>query len=100
MSTFPFTLITPEGKLFQGEAVSVTAPGEWGEFGILSRHAPMVSALKTGVLTIKSTDGESFWTVDSGVFEVTQDGQSVALIDHALPAQTHREAKENLSRLA
>ncbi len=99
MATFPFTLITPEGKLFQGEVVSVTAPGELGDFGVLSKHAPMVSALKTGVLEVKSADQKLFWAVDSGVFEVNKDGRSVAIIDHALPAQSHQEAKENLSRL-
>ena len=98
MATFPFTLITPEGKLFQGETVSVTAPGELGEFGVLARHAPMVSALKRGILKVKSSDQELFWAVDSGVFEVSKDGHAVAIIDNALAAPTHQHAKENLSR--
>lgn len=99
MATFPFTLITPEGKLFQGETVSVAAPGELGEFGVLSKHAPMVSALKKGVLRVKSPDQELFWAVDSGVFEVSKDGHAIAIIDNALPGQTQQDAQKNLSSL-
>jgi F-type H+-transporting ATPase subunit epsilon len=41
-------ILTPEKKLYSGEAKSVTLPGVDGEFQILDRHAPLISALAAG----------------------------------------------------
>ena len=93
MATFPFSLITPEGKLFQGEVESVIAPGALGSFGVLVRHAPIISALKQGVLQIKTPERELFFAIDSGVFEMNKEGHAVAIIDIAVPSQSYQEAK-------
>lgn len=50
MATVPFKLITPMKVIFDGEAELVIAVTTEGEEGILSHHAPFLSALKPGVL--------------------------------------------------
>jgi len=49
-STVPFTLITPSEIVFQGEAELVIAVTTEGEEGILPHHAPLLAALRPGIL--------------------------------------------------
>lgn len=49
-ATVPFKLITPGEVVFEGEAELVIAVTTEGEEGILPRHAPLLAALKPGVL--------------------------------------------------
>ena len=51
-------IISPSEVLFKGEAESVTLPGEMGSFTVLKNHASLISVLKKGDVTFKSTDGE------------------------------------------
>ena len=45
-------IISPEATLFSGEVTSVAVPGVNGEFEMLTNHAPIVSILKSGNVTI------------------------------------------------
>ena len=47
------TVISPEAAVFDGEADSVVAPAFDGEVGILANHAPLMTVLGTGVLTVE-----------------------------------------------
>ena len=51
-------VITPEKLLFKGEVAHVQMPGIDGSFGVLKGHAPLVSALKAGVVSVQQADGE------------------------------------------
>ncbi|MCL2452344.1 MAG: F0F1 ATP synthase subunit epsilon [Alphaproteobacteria bacterium] len=53
MAAFHFEIVSPEQLVFSGEALSVTVPGVEGEFTVLSGHAPLISNLKPGVVTIE-----------------------------------------------
>ena len=46
-------IITPESGIFSGEASSVSLPGKDGIFQVLNNHAPIISALAEGVLSIE-----------------------------------------------
>ncbi len=63
-------IITPDRKVFAGEASSVTFPGIQGQFQVLNDHAPMVSTLAKGPVTIQTSTGQQTLTVDGGVVEV------------------------------
>ncbi len=63
-------IITPDRKVFSGEATSVTFPGIEGQFQVLNDHAPMVSTLARGPVTIQAAGGQQVFTVDGGVVEV------------------------------
>ena len=43
-------IITPEGVLFEGESDAVTFPGMAGSFDVLPHHAPLITALREGVI--------------------------------------------------
>ncbi|WP_266362186.1 ATP synthase F1 subunit epsilon [Tellurirhabdus rosea] len=63
-------IITPDRKVFTGEASSVTFPGSEGQFQVLNSHAPMVSTLARGPVTVVTATGTQSFTVDGGVVEV------------------------------
>jgi F-type H+-transporting ATPase subunit epsilon len=53
------TILTPVSQLFEGEAKSVKAPGIDGGLEILDRHAPIISALGKGTLSITDTKAKN-----------------------------------------
>ena len=76
-------LITPEKTFFEGEIAGVQVPGALGDFGVLPGHAPFVSTLREGVVTIALVSGEtSTVSVTGGIAEVTPE-KCVVLADSA-----------------
>ncbi|MBM3625606.1 MAG: F0F1 ATP synthase subunit epsilon, partial [Alphaproteobacteria bacterium] len=57
MAAFHFELVSPEKHLFSGDVESVVAPGADGQFTVLKDHAPVMTTLKAGVVTV-SGDGK------------------------------------------
>jgi F-type H+-transporting ATPase subunit epsilon len=63
-------IITPEKKLFAGETTMVRVPGSNGSFQILNSHAPIVSTLVSGTITVRKPEGEEFnFQIKSGLVE-------------------------------
>ncbi len=58
MPAFHFELVSPEKLLFSGEVESVVAPGAEGQFTVLKDHAPVMTTLKSGVVTVAGGDGK------------------------------------------
>ncbi|MEO0338271.1 MAG: F0F1 ATP synthase subunit epsilon [Bacteroidota bacterium] len=64
------TVLTPDREIFQGSIESVKVPGVTGEFQVLNNHAPIVSALTTGKVTLETAEGGyNFFDVTSGGLE-------------------------------
>ena len=64
-------ILTPEKKIFSGEVYGVQLPGISGLFEILDKHAPLVSALKSGNLKIlKDKSATASYSIQSGFVEV------------------------------
>jgi F-type H+-transporting ATPase subunit epsilon len=63
-------IITPDKKVFAGEATAVTFPGTEGQFQVLNNHAPLVSTLATGDLTVEAGGAKQVFRIDGGVVEV------------------------------
>mgnify|MGYP003564235588 CR=1 FL=1 len=64
-------ILTPERKIFSGDVYGVQLPGIDGLFEVLDKHAPLVSALKTGKLKIlKDKNSSESYTIQSGFVEV------------------------------
>ena len=55
--TFDVRVLTEDGLQYQAEAISVVAPGELGFLGILANHAPLVTTLAPGPLTLRTPAG-------------------------------------------
>lgn len=63
-------IITPDKKVFAGEASAVTFPGIDGQFQVLNLHAPLVSTIGHGNLVVETSTGKETYIVDGGVVEV------------------------------
>ncbi|MDE6125694.1 MAG: ATP synthase F1 subunit epsilon [Muribaculaceae bacterium] len=73
-------IISAEKILFEGEASSVTLPGELGQFTVLPRHASLVSTLVKGTVSYTAASGERHTVgVDGGIADVDNDVVSVCI---------------------
>lgn len=74
-------IITPEKKIFSGEAELVKLPGKAGYFEVLTNHSPIISTLIEGKIKVKDANGTiSYFEVSGGVVEVQND-KIVVLVD-------------------
>jgi F-type H+-transporting ATPase subunit epsilon len=83
MANFHFDLVSPEKLLFSGEVEQVDVPGAEGDFGVLAGHAPMVTTLRPGILTVKGSGGDQKIVVLGGFAEVSAEGALTVLADTA-----------------
>jgi F-type H+-transporting ATPase subunit epsilon len=63
-------IVTPEKRVLDADVESVTVPTATGEAGILPNHAPLISALKPGVLTYTNKGTTEKLAVSGGFVEV------------------------------
>ncbi len=100
MSLFPLSIITPLGKIFDEKILSLKAPGVEGSFGVLNNHAPMIAALKEGVLSVTFEEGEpKFFLISSGVLEVSQNTDVLVLSDTATLMNNLQEAEDEMKKI-
>jgi F-type H+-transporting ATPase subunit epsilon len=82
MATFHFDLVSPERLAFSGEVDQVDIPGMEGDFGVLSGHAPVVAAIRPGILTVITGGTREKIIVLGGLAEVS-DNKLTVLADVA-----------------
>lgn len=104
MATFHFDLVSPEKLAFSGEVDQVDIPGVEGDFGVLAGHAPVVAAIRPGILTVTTGATHQKIIVLGGLAEVSEKGLTVLAdvatsmdeLDRAKLAETIAEMEENL----
>ncbi len=84
--TMQFDLVSPERKLASVTATEVQIPGADGDMTAMPDHAPVITTLRPGVLTVTGADGTSRYAVTGGFAEVTPAATSV-LAERAMPAE-------------
>jgi len=77
MATIHFDLVSPEKLAFAGEVDQVDIPGVEGDFGVLAGHAPVVAAIRPGILTVITGATKQKIIVLGGVAEVSDKGLTV-----------------------
>src|SRR6201985_1597316 len=77
MATVHFDLVSPEKLAFSGEVDQVDVPGAEGDFGVLAGHAPVVAAVRPGILTVISGTSKQKIIVLGGLAEVSEKGLTV-----------------------
>ena len=90
--TVEFELVSPERLLLSIPVEMVVVPGSEGDFGVLPGHAPMISTVRPGVISIwqeGAVDRRVF--VAGGVAEV-QSGRCTVLAEDAVPLDDADEA--------
>ncbi len=84
MELLKLEIITPNGVIFDDEVRQVTLPGSEGEFGVLPRHAALVSLLDAGVITLLDKEGkEQSIAINSGYVKVDEE-KTVCIVDGAV----------------
>lgn len=100
-----FELVSPERLLASVQADMVVVPGEEGDFGVLPDHAPFLSLLRPGVISVYQGDrveqrvfvGGGFAEVNErGCTVLAEDAQPVGELDVERARQALREAEESL----
>ena len=74
MATFHFDLVSPEKLLFAGDVGQVDLPGAEGDLGVLAGHAPLVTALRPGIIVMFRDGGDLRVVVNGGFAEVGPGG--------------------------
>lgn len=104
MATFHFDLVSPEKLAFSGEVDQVDIPGVEGDFGVLAGHAPVVAAIRPGILTVTTGGRHEKIIVLGGLAEISEKGLTVLAdvatslteLDRAQFAETISEMEEGL----
>ena len=86
MANFSFELASPARLVFSGEVEQVDIPGAEGDFGVLAGHAPLIAALRPGILTIRTGGNAKRMFVRDGFAEVNPAGLTV-LAEFAAPVE-------------
>ena len=84
MATIQFDLVSPERKLASLEASEIQIPGSDGDFTAMAEHAPVLTTLKPGLLSVKVGNDLMEYIVTGGFVEISGSNASV-LAEEALP---------------
>jgi F-type H+-transporting ATPase subunit epsilon len=104
--SFQFDLVSPERLLVSEAVESVVIPGTEGEMTVMARHAPVMTTIKPGVVTVKPAAGaEQRYVVFGGFADILPTGCTllaesaveVSKIDKADLARRIQEAREDLA---
>jgi len=77
-------IISPDKKLYSGEADLIQLPGSKGSFEILKNHAPIISTLEKGQIKIVASDGKkTTFDIDGGVIEA-KNNKIIVLAENVL----------------
>ena len=90
-------VVTPERKLVSAEVDEVTAPGFYGEFGVLPRHTPYLCQLGVGVFSYRTGSARYFVSIIDGYAEVGPEKITI-LAEHAERAEEIDTARAQKSR--
>jgi F-type H+-transporting ATPase subunit epsilon len=84
MELLKLDIVTPNGVIFDAEVKQVNLPGSEGEFGVLPKHATLVSLLDTGIIVIENADGsELSVAINSGYVKVDEE-KTTCIVDGAV----------------
>jgi F-type H+-transporting ATPase subunit epsilon len=78
MAQLRVELVSPEKRVYSGDALMVSARTLEGDIGILPNHAPLLGVLVDGVVKIKAVDGdEKSFNVHGGFISVANNRVSI-----------------------
>jgi len=75
---YKLVIVTPEKRFYEDEVNSLIAPGSLGYLGVLTDHAPLITELVPGKLTVKDTKGEEkVFALSGGFLEVLKNNVTI-----------------------
>lgn len=81
------TVISPEAAIFDGDADAVTAPAYDGQVGILPRHAPYMTLLGKGTLTVRTSGATHRFAVEGGFLQAANN--TVRVVAEHVKGEAH-----------
>lgn len=94
--TMQFDLVSPERSLASAQAIEVRIPGADGDLTAMANHAPLITTLRPGLLTVVTESGQEEFLVVGGFAEISATGTSV-LAERAFPkADVTRDVLDGL----
>jgi F-type H+-transporting ATPase subunit epsilon len=81
------TVISPEASMFDGEADAVVAPAFDGQVGILPNHAPFMTLLGEGTLTVRRADAVNRFVIRGGFLQVVDN--RVRVVTEHVEGESH-----------
>ena len=98
--TVHLDVVSAEEQLFSGRVETLQVSGSEGDLGIHPGHAPLLTAIKPGMVrVVKQHGAEEFFYVAGGILEV-QPGNVSVLADVAIRAEDLDEAEANAAKKA
>jgi F-type H+-transporting ATPase subunit epsilon len=105
MASLHFEFVSPESVLFSGDVDQVDLPGAEGDMGILAEHAPMVTTLRPGIVTVFRGGAHEPIVITGGFAEVGPAGLTIladravarADFDHEMLATEIKNAEEDVA---
>jgi F-type H+-transporting ATPase subunit epsilon len=92
MSTIKLKILSPRGIEVRKFVNSVILPGKTGKFEILSGHIPVISQLKSGVISLKNDGGKFDIKIEDG-FVKFNENECLITINKSLPAVEVKKVK-------
>ncbi|MBL4788393.1 MAG: ATP synthase F1 subunit epsilon [Kordiimonadaceae bacterium] len=94
-----FDLVSPERQLFSGDVQQVVVPGDEGDFAVLPNHAPFMSVIRPGAITVTNGDETTRTFIRGGFAEVTPMGLTILAEEAILMSEvdTDKLTQEMLS---
>jgi len=95
---FQFDLVSPERLLMSESVEEVVVPGTEGDYGVLKDHAPFLSTMRPGYLTVTKVGGEKVEIFVYGGFADTGPAGLTVLAEHAVPAGelSHEDLQQSI----
>jgi len=107
MSTILTTIVTPNGKVFEGHVQMVSVRAKSGDMGVLPNHMPLVAPLEISAVKLKTEEKDEYVAVSGGFIEVRRDSVTILTesaerkedIDVARAERAKEEAEARLAEL-
>ncbi|MBB1249700.1 MULTISPECIES: F0F1 ATP synthase subunit epsilon [unclassified Rhizobium] len=89
--SFSFELVSPERLLMSASATEVVLPATEGEMAVMANHAPFMTTIRPGVVTVKEASGQTQKFVVFGGFADIVPSGCTLLAESALPVSEFRK---------
>lgn len=107
MNTLFASIVTPNGKVYEGDVHMVSVRATSGDMGILPNHMPLVAPLKISAVKLKHLESDEYVAVSGGFVEIRRDSVTILTesaerkvdIDVARAERAKAEAEAKLASL-
>jgi F-type H+-transporting ATPase subunit epsilon len=94
--TMQFDLVSPERRLASMQVTAVQIPGADGDMTAMVDHAPVITTLRPGILSVEGPEGASEYVVTGGFAEISDRGVTVLAERSLLRADMTQDALDSM----